>query len=166
MPVSKTSLANAPPSRLEVFSGPGIGPSPCFPPLSIGEGWSAGRRPGSLAIGSLRPALRSAGLTRRASGTQVLEGVGVPWRAGLLRGSPGASRRSIAARVVGGRALRSHQASRSTTPKTRQGEKDCTPCVRTNQEQNRLAEIVPQQAAIAGNAAVRFEQAQAGPNAD
>src|ERR1051326_3455420 len=39
-----------------------VRPSPCFSPLSIGEGWSAGRRPGSLAIGSLRPALRSAGL--------------------------------------------------------------------------------------------------------
>src|ERR1041385_1400111 len=80
MPVSKTSLANAPPSRLEVFSGPGIGPSPCFPPLSIGEGWSAGRRPGSLAIGSLRPALRSAGLHAELPGPKF-------WRGGGSRGA-------------------------------------------------------------------------------
>src|ERR1051325_8193078 len=81
--------ANAPLSRLDVFSGCRVSPSPCFPPLSIGEGWSAGRRPGSLAIGSLRPALRSAGLTRRASGTQVLEGGGGPVARGPLARKPG-----------------------------------------------------------------------------
>src|ERR1044071_4981564 len=119
LPHHPFSQRSAVPAR-GFFGLPGE-PVPCFHPLSIGEGWSAGRRPGSLAIGSLRPALRSAGLTRRDSWTQGLEGVGVPWRAGLLRGSPGASRRSIAARVVGGRTLRSLQASRSTTPEAEQG---------------------------------------------
>src|ERR1051325_656017 len=68
--------ANAPPSRLEVFSGCRVSPSPCFPPLSIGEGWSAGRRPGSLAIGSLRPALRSAGLHAELPGPKCWRGWG------------------------------------------------------------------------------------------
>src|ERR1051326_7400435 len=53
-----------------------VRPSPCFPPLSIGEGWSAGRRPGSLAIGSLRPALRSAGLHAELPGPKFWRGWG------------------------------------------------------------------------------------------
>ena len=57
--------------------------------------------------------------TRQASGTQGFEGVGVPGRAGPCEG-PGASRRSIAARVVGGRTLLRHRASRSTPPSTNQ----------------------------------------------
>src|ERR1041385_2981262 len=51
-------------------------PVPCFPSLSIGEGWSAGRRPGSLAIGSLRPALRSAGLHAELPGPKCWRGWG------------------------------------------------------------------------------------------
>ena len=59
--------------------------------------------------------------TRQASGTQ---GSGGRWGsrgARALARSPGASRRSIAARIVGGRTLRCPQASRSTTPSTEQG---------------------------------------------
>src|ERR1041385_2913617 len=81
--------ANAPPSRLEVFSGCRVSPYPCFPPLSIGEGWSAGRRPGSLAIGSLRPALRSAGLHAELPGPKSLEGGGGPGARGPLARKPG-----------------------------------------------------------------------------
>src|ERR1051325_2571210 len=81
--------ANAPPSRLEVFSGCRVSPSPCFPPLSIVEGWTAGRRPGSLAIGSLRPALRSAGLHAELPGPKSLEGGGGPVARGPLARKPG-----------------------------------------------------------------------------
>jgi hypothetical protein len=54
-------LANAPPPGGFVFGRPGC-PYPCFPcPLQT-RGWSAGRRPGACATGSLRQALRSARL--------------------------------------------------------------------------------------------------------
>jgi len=71
------------------FSDAQVRPSPCFPPLSIGEGWSAGRRPGSLAIGSLRPALRSAGLHAELPGPKSLEGGGGPVARGPLARKPG-----------------------------------------------------------------------------
>src|SRR5260221_7322066 len=75
-----------------LISGPGAGPSSLFSlfPSRRGE-WSAGRRLGSLAIGSLRPALRSASLC-------VLRDARAPGE------GPCASRRSIAGRIVGGRA--------------------------------------------------------------
>src|ERR1051325_2315856 len=71
-----------------LFGRPGA-PVPCFPSLSIGEGWSAGRRPGSLAIGSLRPALRSAGLHAELPGPKSLEGGGGPVARGPLARKPG-----------------------------------------------------------------------------
>ena len=70
----------------------------------------------------LRLALRSASRTRQASGTQVFGGWWGSRGARALARSPGASRRSIAARVVGGRTLLLHPASRSTAPSTSQGE--------------------------------------------
>ena len=70
--------------------------------------------------GSVRPALRSADLRAKLPGPKTdsdlraFEGVGVPGRAGPCEG-PGASRRSIADRVVGGRTVLGRRASRSTT---------------------------------------------------
>ena len=76
--------------------------------------------PGSLAIGSLRPALRSASLRAELPGPKCLRAVGVPGREGPCE-EPCASRRSIADRVVGGRTLLRHPTSRSTTPSIEQG---------------------------------------------
>ncbi len=68
------------------FSDARLRPSPCFPPLSIGEGWSAGRRPGGLR-NLLRPALRSSGLHAELPGPKSLEGGGGPGARGPLRGA-------------------------------------------------------------------------------
>src|SRR5215213_11357612 len=98
--------ANASLSRGFDF-GPRGGPFvPVFRfPSNEGNGAPGGA--GSLAIGSLRPALRSASLcvVRR--------------RTGPCEGSC-ASRRSIADRIVGGRTLLRHLVSRSTTPSIKQ----------------------------------------------
>src|ERR1043166_5450568 len=102
-------VANAPLSRGFVFSDAQVRPSPCFPPLSIGEGWSAGRRPGSLAIGSLRPALRSAGLHAELPGPKSLEGSGGPVARGPLARKPG----RLSALHCGPRCRRPHLAQSS-----------------------------------------------------
>src|ERR1041385_1473075 len=87
LPHHPFSQRSAVPAR-GFFGLPGE-PVPCFHPLSIGEGWSAGRRPGSLAIGSLRPALRSAGLHAELPGPKSLEGGGGPVARGPLARKPG-----------------------------------------------------------------------------
>ena len=66
------------------------------PPM---RGWSAGRRQGACEA-PFKPALRSAGFTRRASGTQVLGGWGSRGARALAKGPapPGAPTRAIVGR--------------------------------------------------------------------
>jgi len=91
------------------FSGPGAGPSPCFPFPLKARGMERREAPREPALRA--PLGRHCDLPACAScETHGPEVVG-----------PGASRRSIAARIVGGRTLLPHPASRSTTPSMQQG---------------------------------------------
>jgi hypothetical protein len=101
--------ANAPLSRVVVFRAPGQARLPVFRfPSKRGE-WSAGRRPGSLRYGLPQ------------AGSAICQPVRLVRTHGPEVVGPGASRRSIAARIVGGRTLLPHPASRSTTPSMQQG---------------------------------------------
>src|ERR1051326_311370 len=113
--------ANAPLSRDFVVRTPRCARLPVFLPSPEERDGAPEGAQGALRSAPLGQPCDRPACTPSFRDPSRLRAVGVPWRAGLLRGSPGASRRSIADRVVGGRTLRSHQASRSTTPLIEQG---------------------------------------------
>ena len=117
------SSANASLSRGFDF-GPRGGPFvPVFRfPSKRGE-WSAGRRLGSLTIGSLRPVCETS-LCVALPGPKSLEGGGDPGTHGPFAKGPAPPDAPSAVRVVGGRTLLRHPVSRSTTPSIEQGMAD------------------------------------------
>ena len=122
---AETYSANAPLSRGFVFGRPGA-PVSLFSLSPRIEGMERREAPGGLR--DLLRLVCETNLRAELPGPKASQGVGVPGRAGPCEG-PGASRRSIAARVVGGRILLRAQTSRSTTPSTQQDRgNDYTDC--------------------------------------